>query len=45
MAVELEAARLPAYSDMLGMYLGDGHLVLIRKTYRLEISLHERRRR
>jgi len=42
MAIESEAAQLPAYRDMLGMYLGDGHLVLIRKTYRLEISLHER---
>src|SRR5262252_8475513 len=27
---------------MLGMYLGDGHLLLIRKTYRLETSRHER---
>jgi len=45
MPVELGDTQLAAYSYLLGMYLGDGHLVRVRRTYRLEISLHEQQTR
>ena len=33
-----------AYSYLLGMYLGDGCISRSRRTYRLEVSLHERQK-
>src|SRR6267142_3409418 len=41
----LGAAQFSAYSYLLGMYLGDGYLSRTPKTYRLEVSLHERQTR
>ena len=41
----LGAAQFAAYSYLLGMYLGDGYLSRTPKTYRLEVSLHERQTR
>jgi hypothetical protein len=40
--VELAASQRKAYSYRLGIYLGDGYLARTPKTYRLEVSLHER---
>lgn len=44
-SVAPEVAEPAAYSYLLGIYLGDGYLSRTPKTYRLEISLHERQTR
>src|SRR5258705_1982809 len=38
----LEVAQHASYSYLLGMYLGDGYIGRARRTYRLQVSLHER---
>jgi hypothetical protein len=42
MPVMPEITQPAAYSYLLGIYLGDGYISRTRKTYRLEVSLHER---
>lgn len=40
--LSFQSEQLPAYSYLLGMYLGDGYISRVRRTYVLRIYLHER---
>ena len=38
----LAASQFAAYSYLLGMYLGDGYICRLQRTYRFHVSLHHR---